>query len=399
MKVNIVVIGGGIVGLSSALRLVQDGAESVTLLEKEPRLAAHQTGHNSGVIHSGIYYKPGSLKAVNCVEGRKTLVAFCEEEGIPYRMCGKVIVATDPEEEVRLRGLLERGLQNGVACSWLGPEALSEVEPHVSGRAAVHVTDAGIVDYVAVSRRIALRATEAGATIRTGVAVTGLVPQTQGTVVETTDGPIDATLVVNCAGLQSDRVARLGGVEPGLQIIPFRGHYYELTPESRRLCQGLIYPVPNPDYPFLGVHFTRMIGGGVECGPNALLAFAREGYRIPDISVRDMAEYLAYSGFRNLMSAHWRQGFHELACALFKGRYLRELQKLVPAVQKQDLLPAPSGIRAQAVLPDGSMVDDFLILERPGQIHVCNAPSPAATAGLQIGRAIADRARAVLKAA
>ncbi|MFT4605514.1 MAG: L-2-hydroxyglutarate oxidase [Rhodothermales bacterium] len=393
-RFDVAVIGGGIVGLSTAYHLAQRGAGRIVLLEKEDQLAAHQTGRNSGVIHSGIYYKPGSLKAVNCVSGRADLVEFCEREGLPYDMCGKVIVATDEEEEARLRIIFERGKANGVACSWLSGEALKEYEPHVRGRCAVHVKDAGIADYGAVSRRIGQRSVELGVDLRKGHAVRDLRPEQDRVIINTEKGDIDAGLVVNCAGLHSDRIARMGGVDPGLRIVPFRGHYHKLAPEAEHFCKTLIYPVPNPAYPFLGVHFTRMVRGGVECGPNALLAFAREGYRIPQFSVRDMSDYLAYSGFRRLIKDHWKQGVHEFACAVSRSRYVKELQKLIPAVRKEHLLPAPSGIRAQAVLPDGSMADDFLILERPNQIHVCNAPSPAATAGLRIGSTIADRVAA-----
>jgi L-2-hydroxyglutarate oxidase len=393
-RFDVAVIGGGIVGLSTAYHLAQRGAGRIVLLEKEDQLAAHQTGRNSGVIHSGIYYKPGSLKAVNCVAGRSELVDFCEKEDLPFEMCGKVIVATDEEEEARLRTIFERGQANGVACAWLSGEALKEYEPHVRGRCAVHVEDAGIADYGAVTRRIGQRSVELGVDVRKGHAVLNLKPEQDGVIVNTDQGDINAGLVVNCAGLHSDRIARMGGVEPGLRIVPFRGHYHKLAPEAEHFCKTLIYPVPNPAYPFLGVHFTRMVRGGVECGPNALLAFAREGYRIPQFSVKDMRDYLAYSGFRRLMRDHWKQGVHEFACAVSRSRYVRELQKLIPAVRKEHLLPAPSGIRAQAVMPDGSMADDFLILERPRQIHVCNAPSPAATAGLQIGSTIADRVSA-----
>ncbi|MBO6576855.1 MAG: L-2-hydroxyglutarate oxidase [Rhodothermales bacterium] len=391
---EVAVAGGGIVGLSTAYRLAQDGLGPIVVLEKEDRLAAHQTGRNSGVIHSGIYYKPGSLKARNCTVGRRTLVEFCERENLPYDMCGKVIVAVTEDEVARLRGIFERGQANGVACSWVTADGLREHEPHVTGLAAVHVEDAGITDYAAVCTRIAERATELGVEIRKGTAVRDLRQESGGMVVGTSQGDLKASLFVNCAGLHSDRIARMGGVNPGLRIVPFRGHYHELAPEAEHLCNTLIYPVPNPAYPFLGVHFTRMVNGGVECGPNALLAFAREGYRIPQVNLLDMWDYLRYSGFRHLMSEHWRQGIHELSCALFKGQYLKQLQRLIPAVRKEHLKPAPSGIRAQAVMPDGSMADDFLILERPHQIHVCNAPSPAATAGLQIGRTIADRVAA-----
>lgn len=390
-RFEVAVIGGGIVGISTAYHLAKRGIGPVVVLEKEAQLASHQTGRNSGVIHSGVYYKPGSLKATNCVAGRKALMAFCEEEGLPYEMCGKVIVATTEEEEAQLKRILERGRANGVRCAWLSGDELREYEPHVRGRSAIHVEDAGIADYGAVARRVGDRASEMGAEIRTGHAVKGLQVGDSGVTVETDQGEIQADLVVNCAGLHSDRIARMGGVKPGLRIVPFRGHYHKLAPEAEHLCKTLIYPVPNPAYPFLGVHFTRMVRGGVECGPNALLAFAREGYRIPQVSLGDMADYLGYSGFRHLMREHWKQGIHEFACAVSRRRYVKELQSLIPEVRKEHLLPAPSGIRAQAVLPDGSMADDFLIIEQPHQIHVCNAPSPAATAGLQIGKTISDR--------
>ncbi|NNE69352.1 MAG: L-2-hydroxyglutarate oxidase [Rhodothermales bacterium] len=390
-RFEVAVIGGGIVGISTAWQLVRRGIGPVVVLEKEDELATHQTGRNSGVIHSGVYYKPGSLKATNCVAGRKALIAFCEEEDLPFDMCGKVIVATSEEEEAQLKRIFERGKTNGVRCSWLSAEELREYEPHVRGRCAVHVEDAGIADYGAVARRVGERAIELGAEVRTGHAVTGLRVDAAGVTIETQKGEVSADLVVNCGGLHSDRIARMGGVRPGLRIVPFRGHYHKLAPEAEHLCKTLIYPVPNPAYPFLGVHFTRMVRGGVECGPNALLAFAREGYRIPQVSIGDMADYLGYSGFRQIMKDHWKQGIHEFACAVSRRRYVRELQKLIPEVRKEHLLPAPSGIRAQAVLPDGSMADDFLIIERPHQIHVCNAPSPAATAGLQIGLTISER--------
>jgi (S)-2-hydroxyglutarate dehydrogenase len=390
-RFDTVVIGGGIVGLSTAYHLARGGSGSVAVLEKEALPAQHQTGRNSGVIHSGIYYKPGSLKATNCVAGRRSLIEFCEEHGVAHELCGKVIVAVSEQEETRLRGLLKRGQENGVDCEWMSLSALKEREPHVVGRAAVLVRDAGIADYSGVCQQLARILEEKGHSLLTERRVTGILEKDGGVVVETDTGPIRARMVVNCAGLHSDRVARLAGVEPGLQIVPFRGHYHDLAPGARYLCKHLIYPVPDPAYPFLGVHFTRRTSGAVECGPNALLAFAREGYRIPDLNLRDMVEYLGYSGFRALMREHWKQGVVEFGRAVSKRRYLKALRTLIPEVEARHLLPAPAGIRAQAVMPDGSMADDFLIIERPRQIHVCNAPSPAATAGLQIGRYIADR--------
>ncbi len=389
-----VVIGGGIVGLSTAYHLALKSTGSVAVVEKESQPAQHQTGRNSGVIHSGIYYKPGSLKATNCVAGRKSLVEFCTERGVAFEICGKVIVAATEQEESRLRALLARGKENGVDCEWMTLDALKEREPHVVGRAAVLVRDAGIADYSGVCSELVRTLVELDHPVLTNRRVTGIVDDSDRVVVETDSGPILAKCLVNCAGLHSDRLARMAGVDPGLQIVPFRGHYHELAPEARHLCKHLIYPVPNPEYPFLGVHFTRRTSGAVECGPNALLAFAREGYKIPDLNLRDVSEYIRYSGFRALMRKHWRQGVVEFARAVSKAHYLKALRTLIPEVQARHLLPAPAGIRAQAVLPDGSMADDFLIIERPRQIHVCNAPSPAATAGLQIGRYIANRVEA-----
>jgi L-2-hydroxyglutarate oxidase len=361
------------------------------VFEKERDLAAHQTGHNSGVLHSGVYYKPGSLKATLCREGKAALERFCADEGIPYETCGKVIVATDESEVPALERILERGGANGVRCERISRERLAELEPEARGIAALHVPEAGIVDYRAVCARLAEKLRAAGHEIRLGARVRALRRTGQSSVVETESGELEASWVVNCAGLHSDRVARASGVDPGARIVPFRGEYFELRPERRGLCRNLIYPVPDPSFPFLGVHFTRTIAGCVECGPNAVLAFAREGYRKTDLDLRDLAETLSYPGFLRLAARHWRAGAGELWRSLSKRAFVRALQRLLPAICADDLEPAPAGVRAQAVARDGSLVDDFLIRDAPGAVHVANAPSPAATASLRIGEVIAEQ--------
>lgn len=390
MRDPVVIIGGGIVGLSTAWALSKDPSVGrVVVLEKEAGVAEHQTGRNSGVVHSGIYYKPRSLKATMCRAGRESLLAFCEEHGVAFEVCGKVIVAVDALEEARLTGLLERGLENGVVCRSLNLEELREREPHVVARAAIQVDDTGIVDYRGVCTQLVQLIERAGGEVRTGVSLIGVRRDGDARVLETSAGDVRARSLVNCAGVYADRIARLDGVDPGLQIVPFRGHYYELAPSARRFCRHLIYPVPNPAYPFLGVHFTRMTDGSVECGPNALLAFAREGYELFDVDPKDLMEVLRYPGFQRLAAGHWRMGIAEFVRAVSRRSYLKALRRLVPEVAAADLHPAASGIRAQALLPDGSMADDFVIRQAPGAVHVCNAPSPAATAALEIGRHIA----------
>jgi L-2-hydroxyglutarate oxidase LhgO len=358
----IAIVGGGIVGLATAYAL---RSRNPVVFEKERAVGTHQTGHNSGVLHSGIYYKPGSYKARLCVEGARRMKEFCREHAIPHEICGKVVVATSEPEVPRLDELERRARANGVAAQRIGPERLREIEPEARGIAALHVPGTGIVDFARVARKLA-----GFVEVRTGVRVDDV-------------RALGADLVINCAGLYSDRVAR-----SRTKIVPFRGEYYTLGRPS--LVRGLIYPVPDPAFPFLGVHFTRMVGGGVEAGPNAVLALAREGYSWSDVRVRDFLETLAYSGFRRLARRHWRMGLQEIWRSWSQAAFLRSLQRLVPAVAREDLEPGGSGVRAQAVDPDGAMVDDFRIERRPGQIHVLNAPSPAATASLAIGEYVAS---------
>lgn len=392
MKYDVAIVGGGIVGLATAFQLGQRyPAKRLVILEKEDRVAAHQTGRNSGVIHSGIYYKPGSLKATNCFAGRKALIAFCEQHGITHEVCGKVIVAVSENEREGLHRIYERGQQNGVACEKIGPERLAELEPHVAGIEALHVPEAGIVDYKGVSRKLAELIVAAGGEIRLGAAVTNVTVGTDSVEIETSSGSVSADYLVNCAGLYADRVARMTGQDPGLQVVSFRGEYYELKPHAKHLCRDLIYPVPDPAYPFLGVHFTRMYDGAIECGPSAILGFAREGYTLGTVKAGELWEILRYKGFRALARKHWRKGVLELRQSISKSYYLSTLQRLIPEVRIEDIEPVPSGVRAQALKPDGSMVDDFLILELPRVVNVCNAASPAATASLNVGATILDR--------
>jgi L-2-hydroxyglutarate oxidase len=389
---DVVVIGGGIVGLATLFRLQQRYPRLRTaLLEKEPDVGRHQTGHNSGVLHSGIYYKPGSQKAINCRLGKQAMEAFCREHGIAYETCGKVIVATGEDELPLLERIHERGQQNGVNCQRIGPERLRELEPHATGLAAIHVPEAGIVDYGQVVRQLAHLTRGAGSELVMGARVTAIETHGPELVVRSTAGEWTTRYVINCAGLHSDRVTRLAGHEPQARIVPFRGEYYLLKPSAYRLCRTLIYPVPDPNFPFLGVHFTKRVNGTVECGPNAVLAFAREGYRKTDVNLRDLAESLSYGGFLRLAARYWRVGAAEMWRSFSKPAFVRALQKLVPDIRASDLLDAPAGVRAQAVARDGSMVDDFSIVDEGSIIHVGNAPSPAATSSLQIGQTIVER--------
>jgi L-2-hydroxyglutarate oxidase LhgO len=388
---DIAIIGGGIVGLATALALTErrPGARLV-LLDKEPRLGAHQTGHNSGVIHSGIYYQPGSLKARLCVEGARLMKAFCREHGIAWEECGKIIVATEAEELPRLQALHERGQANGlVGLRLLSAEEVREREPHCRALRAVLVPEAGIVDYTQVAERMAALVRQRGAEVLTGARVTAIRREPGGLVLETARGPVRARHLVNCAGLHSDAVARLAGVRPEVRIVPFRGEYYLLRPERRALVRHLIYPVPDPRFPFLGVHFTRTIQGEVEAGPNAVLAFAREGYTLGTIRPRELLATLGYRGFWAMARRHWRRGAFELYRSVSKRAFVRSLQKLVPDVRAEDVMRGGAGVRAQAVAPDGSLVDDFRISLGEDAVHVVNAASPAATASIAIGRYIA----------
>ncbi len=389
---DILIIGAGIVGLATAYTLAQLHPEKrITVLEKEAGLARHQTGHNSGVLHSGIYYKPGSLKATNSLAGRRALLEFCDREGIPYKICGKVIVAADAADAARLDMLYERGLANGIVVHKLDRDRLRELEPHAEGVAALHLPNAGIVDFRVVCERLAQRVREAGHDIRTDAQVVGLSERSDAVVVQSRAGDFTAAYVVNCAGLHSDRVAALAGSRPEARIIPFRGEYYRLKPAAAHLCRNLIYPVPDPQFPFLGVHFTRTAWGDVECGPNAVLAFAREGYRKTSVNLRDLVETLTYPGFLRLAARYWRMGAGEMWRSLSKAAFVKALQRLMPEITADQLEPMPAGVRAQAVAPDGRMLDDFAFAESPRMVHVVNAPSPAATASLSIARTIVGK--------
>lgn len=389
---DVAIIGGGIVGLATADRLTNMYPDlSVAVLEKEDAVAAHQTSHNSGVIHSGVFYAPGSLKAENCREGKHSLIEFCEREGVDYEMCGKVVVATEPHEVPELERIREKGRANDVDCTRIGPERLHEIEPHVRGVAALHVPGAGIVDYPGVAHALADRLRSRGHEIRTGAEVLDLRTEPDHVRVVSTAGDVTARHAVNCAGLYADRVAQMSGQEGlDVQIVPFRGEYYELVPERRDLCRNLIYPVPDPNFPFLGVHFTRMVDGRVECGPSAVLSFAREGYRLTDVDWGELWDILTYPGFQKLSARHWQKGTRELLQSLSKRVYLRAARHLIPDVQMEDFVQSRAGVRAQALHPDGSLEDDFLILETDRVVNVVNAASPAATSALNIGQLITE---------
>jgi L-2-hydroxyglutarate oxidase len=388
---TVVVVGGGIVGLAAAKALVERGVRHLVVIETEPHVAAHQTGHNSGVIHSGIYYKPGSAKATNCADGRERLYRFCAEHGIPHERCGKVIVAVEDRELPALAEIERRGHANGLTgLKRLSAEELKEHEPHVAGVAGLFVPQTGIVNYKAVAQKYAELVAAGGGEVRTGVRFVGLSRDSTELVLNTTAGELRANYLVNCGGLQSDRIARLCGVEPGVTIVPFRGEYYDLKPHAAHLCRHLIYPVPDPRFPFLGVHFTRMIGGGVEAGPNAVLAFRREGYRFADVSVKDVLEMARHRGFWAMAATHWLTGLGEMKRSLSAYSFWKSLQRLIPSIRRDDIVPSGAGVRAQAVASDGKMVDDFVIRGEGRTVHVLNAPSPAATASLSVGVSIAE---------
>ena len=389
---DLVIIGGGIVGLATAYRFLERfPGKTVAVLEKEDAVAKHQTGRNSGVLHSGVYYRPGSLRALNCRTGKAAMEEFCEREGLPYERCGKVIVSVDEKEFPQLEKTLANGTANGVRCERIGPERLREIEPHCAGIAAVHVPDAGIVDYAMVARRLAELITKQGGSVVTGAKAQAIRRDANQAIVETTVGEFAAEQVVNCAGLYSDRVARLSGVDPAVHILPFRGEFYTLKPDVFHLVKALIYPCADPNFPFLGVHFTKLIHGGVECGPNAVLAWAREGYRHSDVNLRDMAEWLMFRGFWRMAARHWRMGFEEMWRSFSKPAFVRALQRLIPEIRSEQLDWAPAGVRAQAVRPDGTIVDDWIIDETDRVVNIENAPSPAATASLNIGRLVVER--------
>ncbi|MGA2966074.1 MAG: L-2-hydroxyglutarate oxidase [Terriglobales bacterium] len=394
MTYDIAVVGGGIVGLSFAMHATEKFPRlRVLVLEKEAEVARHQTGHNSGVIHSGVYYKAGSLKARLCVAGAREMVEFCSRHGIPHEVCGKLIVATNAEEAARLDELRDRGIANGLeGLRLLGREAMLEVEPHAGGLRALEVPSTGITDYAAVTAKYAEIATSRGTEVKTNAAVLGFEPtsgaKSGAVVLQTRAGDFSARYVVNCAGLYSDRVARLAGHDPEMILVPFRGEYYDLAAARQDLVRGLIYPVPDPRYPFLGVHFTRRIHGNVDAGPNAVLAFRREGYRWRDFDLGEAMEVLMDTGFQAMARRHWKNGLAEFRRSLRKREFVRSCQRLVPAVRMQDMTPGGSGVRAQAVAPDGTLVDDFRFVGCGRFLHVLNVPSPAATASLPIGREI-----------
>ncbi|WEV26203.1 L-2-hydroxyglutarate oxidase [Streptomyces sp. 71268] len=391
---DVLVIGGGIIGLSTAYAITRAAPGTrVVVLEKEGGPARHQTGHNSGVIHSGVYYPPGSLKAAFALQGSAEMVKFCAEHGIAHEVTGKLIVATDRSELPRLHALAQRARQHAIPVRELGPAQIAAYEPRVRGRAALHIGTTGICDFGAVSAQLAQLAQDAGTSVRYGARVEVIGRRASAVAVRTAAGDVlRARALVNCAGLHSDRVARLAGDDPGMRIIPFRGEYYELRPARADLVRGLVYPVPDPAFPFLGVHLTRGIDGGVHIGPNAVPALAREGYDWLTVRPGELARTLAYPGSWQIARRHWRYGMGELHRSLSRRAFTRAVRRLLPDVTADDLIPAPAGVRAQALLPDGTLVDDFLFKESPRMVHVLNAPSPAATASLAIGREVARRA-------
>lgn len=393
---DVVIIGGGIVGLSTAYHLLQARPNlKLTLLEKENQVAAHQTGHNSGVIHSGLYYTPGSLKAINCIRGYKMLIEFCDEEGIDYDLCGKIVVATQKEQLPLLQKLFDRGLQNGLSQNrMISREEMREIEPHVDGLAGIHVPYTGIINYRKVSQTLAGKIEALGGKLALNQKVVQIRRNIQGTseVVTETGQVFQTRLIVNCAGLYSDKIAQLTQSDPiKVRIIPFRGEYYQLKPEREFLVKNLIYPVPDPNFPFLGVHYTRMIEGGVEAGPNAVFAFKREGYKFSDVNFSETVESLSWPGFRQVIQKYWRTGLGEMYRSLSKKAFAKALQELIPEIAADDLIPGGAGVRAQACSSDGGLLDDFSIVENEIAVNVCNAPSPAATSSLSIGKTISER--------
>jgi L-2-hydroxyglutarate oxidase len=397
---DLTIIGGGIVGLATALRILEAHPRiKLLLLEKEPQIAQHQTGHNSGVIHSGLYYRPGSVKARSCVAGRKALLEFCDRHSIPYEICGKIVVAISEKELPRLDELHRRGIANELeGLEMIGPERLKEFEPHATGIKALRVPETGIIDYKKVADAYAATVRTAGGDIRTSHRVIAILERNGEIALQTSQGDYRTRYLINCSGLHSDLVAKM--MRTGDQaanpeehkIIPFRGEYYKLAPDRQFLVRNLIYPVPDPAFPFLGVHFTRMINGGVEAGPNAVLAFAREGYRKTDLNLADLWQTVSFKGFWAMTGKYWQTGFGELYRSLSKSAFVRALQKLLPEITENDLIPGGAGVRAQAVSASGALVDDFVIRQSRNSIHVLNAPSPGATASLAVGQSIAEMA-------
>ena len=390
---NPLIIGGGLVGLATAWQVLRSGrAASLTLLEKEPRVGAHQSTHNSGVLHAGLYYKPGSLKARLAVEGIREMTAYCREKNIPHEICGKVVVAVDEDEVPRLRELEKRGQANGLTgLRRLDRDSLRALEPHAAGIAALHVPEEGIVDYAAVCRALRGDIEAMNGRIATDAEVMHLHQTSDGWTADTKAGEFTGDFLVNCAGLHSDRVCRMAGLDPADRIIPFRGEYYQLRPEAAHLVRHLIYPVPDPKFPFLGVHFTRLIGGGIEAGPNAVLALAREAYRKTQWNLRDLTEALSFPGLWKFLAHHPRMAWEEGTRSLSRKLFCHSLQRLVPDLRAEDLAPGGAGVRAQAISSDGELVQDFRLVAGPRALHVVNAPSPAATACLAIGREVVQR--------
>jgi len=390
---DFIVVGAGIVGLATAYKLIRSypGA-SLLVIEKENRVAAHQTGHNSGVIHSGIYYKPGSYKAKNCVDGRHQLVDFCRKHNVEHDICGKVIVATEEEEMGRLEKIYERGVENGIeGIALIDEKEVREIEPYVRCVAGIHVPCAGIVDFKGVCEALANEIRDSGGEIRFNLRVDSVHEYGKELNVVAGGETFKCEKLISCAGLQSDLVAKAAGIRGPVHIVPFRGEYFELTPEAEHKVKGLIYPLPNPEFPFLGVHFTRMACGGVECGPNAVFAFKREGYSKLSFDMGDTIDTFNFPGFWKLAAQHWRMGLDEMYRSLSKEAFLQNLQKLIPSIKKENLTGSPSGVRAMALLPDGSILDDFYFETTEKQVHVLNAPSPAATAALSIGDEIVNK--------
>lgn len=390
---DILIAGAGIVGLATALQLQRRNPRlRIAVLEKENRVAAHQSSHNSGVIHSGIYYKPGSLRATNCKRGYDLMLQFCRENSVPFEICGKIIVAVEEHERGQLDKIFQRGIKNGLTgIRKISLAEAREIEPHVQAVEAVWVPQAGIVDYGEVAQKYAELIQKSGGEIFTGQKVKAVREQGNEVAIQTENQEFKGKIFVNCAGLYSDKIAQLTGENPDLQILPFRGEYYELKPEREHLVRNLIYPVPNPNFPFLGVHFTRMIQGGIEAGPNAVLAFRREGYSRWDLNIKELAEILAFPGFRKIAQKYWRDGWAEMKRSYSKHHFLRALQRLVPEILAEDVVPGRAGVRAMACDRAGNLLDDFLILSRPRIVNVCNAPSPAATASLAVGETVAER--------